>query len=107
MKTITIPGFIYACKPTSTDFLLKDKQIVGGVKYVFDAYDYSDRSEIYTKVCQYALNFDLPESFNPVNAFVANLEAQKKKVRADFQARITEIDRQINQLLAIEMTEAV
>jgi len=33
---------------------------------------------------------------------VAALEAEKQKARAEFQKRITEIDRQIQSLLAIE-----
>ena len=102
MKTITIPGFIYAKQPEDWQYTLKN--VVGGV-----AYDFWTQKDMtadgYTKVCPFEMTFDLPESFNPVEGFVKNLEAEKQKVRADFQARITEIDRQINQLLAIEMTE--
>lgn len=100
MKTITIPGFIYAEQPESWQH--GDANIIGGVSYRFSTYN-SDKPG---KVCPIKLTFDLPEKFNPVEGFVKNLEAEKQKVRADFQARITEIDRQINQLLAIEMTEA-
>lgn len=37
---------------------------------------------------------------------IAALEAQKQKARADFQWTVTEIDRQIKSLLAIEHVEA-
>ena len=103
-KTITIPGFIYARKPDETDYILKEKNVIDGVKYLFDSFQFSPKSEVFTKVCDFELKFDLPESFNPVESFIANLNAEKKKAMADFQARCTEIDRQISQLQAIEFT---
>lgn len=99
MKTITIPGFIYAGQPE--DWQAGDHNVIGGVAYRFSTYDTKKPN----KVTAYEMSFELPEKFNAVEGFVKNLEAEKQKVRADFQARITEIDRQINQLLAIEMTE--
>lgn len=100
MKTITIPGFIYAVQPESWQH--GDVNIISGVAYKFSIYDSNKPG----KVCPLKLTFNLPEKFNAAESFVKNLEAEKQKAMADFQARITEIDRQINQLLAIEMTEA-
>ena len=48
------------------------------------------------------VTFEVPDDFNPVPEQLAILEAAKQKARADFQARVTEIDRQIQSLLAIE-----
>lgn len=45
---------------------------------------------------------DVPDDFDPTQLQIADLEEAKAKARADFQARITELDRQINSLLAIE-----
>ena len=45
---------------------------------------------------------EVPDDFDPRPQQVAALEAAKQKARAEFQARITEIDRQIQSLLAIE-----
>lgn len=101
MSTITIPGFIYAEKPDKYDYNGR-KDVIDGVKYTFCVFDFSDQNETYTKVCPFELTFDPPKSFNPVASFVANLNAEKQKAMSEFQTRITEIDRQINQLLAIE-----
>lgn len=101
MKTITIPGFIYASQPENWQF--GDKNIVEGVAYRFSLYELSKAS----KVCPCELTFDLPEGFNPAEGFIKNLQAEKKEATADFQARITEINRQISQLQAIEYTPGV
>lgn len=45
---------------------------------------------------------EVPDNFDPVPGQIAALEEQKRKARADFQRTVTEIDRQIQSLLAIE-----
>lgn len=54
-------------------------------------------------VQEHLTTVEVPDDFDPRPAQVAALEAEKQKARADFQARITEIDRQIQSLMAIEM----
>lgn len=49
--------------------------------------------------------FEAPEDFDPVSKQIDALKAEKAQAMADFQARVTEIDRQIQSLLAIEHTE--
>lgn len=53
-------------------------------------------------VKEHLTTVEVPDDFDPRPAQVAALEAEKQKARADFQARITEIDRQIQSLMAIE-----
>ena len=53
-------------------------------------------------VAEHTIEVEIPEAFNPLPSQLAELEAEKQKARADFQARVTEIDRQIQSLLAIE-----
>ena len=53
-------------------------------------------------VTEHTTTVEVPDDFDPRPQQVASLEAEKQKARADFQARITEIDRQIQSLLAIE-----
>lgn len=53
-------------------------------------------------VQEHLTTVEVPDDFDPRPQQVAALEAEKQKARADFQARITEIDRQIQSLMAIE-----
>ena len=53
-------------------------------------------------VKEHTTTVEVPDDFDPRPQQIAALEAAKQKARAEFQARITEIDRQIQSLLAIE-----
>ena len=53
-------------------------------------------------VKEHTTTVEVPDDFDPRPQQVAALEAEKQKARAEFQARITEIDRQIQSLMAIE-----
>ena len=53
-------------------------------------------------VKEHTTTVEVPSDFDPRPQQIAALEAAKQKARAEFQARITEIDRQIQSLLAIE-----
>ena len=55
---------------------------------------------VYVK--EHTTTVEVPDDFDPRPQQVAALEAEKQKARAEFQKRITEIDRQIQSLLAIE-----
>ena len=54
-------------------------------------------------VTEHTTTVEVPDDFDPRPQQVAALEAAKQKARAEFQARITEIDRQIQSLMAIEV----
>jgi hypothetical protein len=96
-KQITIPGFIHTVLPKSWEF--GSANVIDGVKY--DFWVHESLSSEYTLVCPYLMTFDVPEKFDPVEGFVAGLQAEKKKLMADHQNALTQIDRQISQLLAI------
>ena len=51
---------------------------------------------------EHTTTVEVPDDFDPRPQQVAALEAEKREARAKFQARITEIDRQIQSLMAIE-----
>ena len=53
-------------------------------------------------VTEHTTTVEVPDDFDPRPQQVAALEAEKQKARAEFQKRITEIDRQIQSLMAIE-----
>ena len=56
----------------------------------------------YAEVMPYTLEFEIPDDYNPNTAFVSELEKRKNEIRAEFQKRITDIDRQIAQYTALE-----
>ena len=52
------------------------------------------------------ITVDVPVAFDPRGPLVANLEERKRKLQAEFAACVTEINRQISELTAIECSEA-
>lgn len=98
-KQITVKQYVYwqKCKyaghekfgATEYDFRLLREEHRDGMVFV---------KEIQT-------TFEVPDDFNPVPQQIADLEAIKTKASAEFYARVTEIDRQIQSLLAIEHVE--
>ncbi|MGF6837006.1 hypothetical protein QF001_000873 [Paraburkholderia youngii] len=48
------------------------------------------------------ITIDVPDDFDMRAGLVANLEAEKKRLMAEFNARVTAIDSQIQKYLAIE-----
>jgi len=98
MKTITLKGFIH-CQPAR----FESGHTVDGMEYTFWRFE-DMKSSGYALVAPHNITFELPEQFSPNDQFIAGLEAEKQKLRAEFQNRITEIERQISQLQAIEFT---
>lgn len=47
---------------------------------------------------------EVPDNFDVRAAKLAHIKGQEKKLRAEFQARLTELQRQAQELMAIEMT---
>ena len=71
-----------------------------GNDYHFYKHDMSEHG--YVTVMPHEIAVEVPDDFDPRPQQVAALEAEKQKARAEFHARVTEIDRQIQSLLAIE-----
>jgi hypothetical protein len=53
-------------------------------------------------VRQETIEVEVPDDFDPRPELVDQLKKQKEEARAEFAARVVEIDRQINELMALE-----
>ena len=96
MKRV-IKGFItfrpagrYYAKP-DIDFYTFDPRKIDG-----------DHYKDIVVVRAHEFEIEVPDNYDPREQMLANLRAAKEKARADFAAKVTEYDRQINELLAIE-----
>lgn len=101
---ISIPGFIYA-KGTK-HFDMKLSRYVEGPEYSFHTSDTLGGSEYWRDhalVGPHEIIAEIPDSFDPRQQLVKNLEAEKRRLKAEFGKRVTEIDRQIQTYLAIEV----
>lgn len=56
----------------------------------------------YTDVCEATIEVEVPDNFDPRASQVATLQRQKVALMAEFQNRVTEIEREISQLTALE-----
>ena len=88
MKT-TITGYIVA-----TQYSWESKP-----SFTFQWYEPKQKDTVI--VCPHSFDFDVPDNFDIRPGMVTNLERERQKVRADFQARITEIEKEISKLTAI------
>lgn len=72
--------------------------------YFFSMYENSESSDccIRATVMKHSFEVDIPENFDPTPGAIAQLKAEKENLRANFAARVAEIDARINSLLAIE-----
>ncbi len=63
-----------------------------------------DDTEHMTYVGEQEIEIDVPESYDPTAQKIAALEAHKKRVMADYQKTVNEINDRISKLQAIEYT---
>ena len=97
-KTITLEGFMHA-KPA--DKYTSENHVRAGLLYKF--WEYEDLSSSgWIKVCPLTVTFDVQEEFDPISKMVEILQKKKVEIMADMTQQLTAIDRQINELLAIE-----
>jgi hypothetical protein len=94
---IEIKGFIFACP----DVYGKMEEPTYRF-YDWDVTERSDSFQKYVKVCEHTLVAEIPDNFDPRPGLVANLERERERVQAEFTKRVTEINAQIQSLLAIE-----
>lgn len=95
---VQITGFITYRQPRAWDgpdahgftFLFYNPEEIGG----------DDR----VVVQPHTFEVEVPDNFDPRPQMVKALEAEKEKARKDFAATVARIDRQINELLALEHT---
>ena len=95
MKTIEYEGWAYADPAKSHD--RGDTNVHDGVSYQVYGFK-TDASVGRAKVV-----IEIADDFDPREQFVKDLQEAKRKLMADFQARVTEIDRQISEFTALEM----
>ena len=91
MKTIT---------KTETAYLHLSKYIDG--EYVVYMTDMSEYGDVLVATQEIEFSIDIPEDFNPNNARVDSLKAEKQKIAGDAQIKMNNIEEQIQSLLAIE-----
>lgn len=74
-------------------------------RWTLDRYQITgDNDRIFVGTAE--VTFDVPDDFDPRPAQIKTLEAKRTELNAQFAAAVTEINRQISQLQAIEHTEA-
>lgn len=90
-KTVTLTGFVY-----EVDFGYGDRE------YRFFTSERMGDAH-YTLVGPAAFAYQVPADFNPTASKLAALEAAKAQARAEYLARVREIEEQIGRLQALEM----
>ena len=91
---VTINGFILASQEPwqqEPEFIFRE----------YDASKYGSQDKVLVK--EHTIESDVPDNFDMRPGLVANLEAKKAALQAEFTARITEINGQIQSLLALPM----
>ena len=68
------------------------------------SYDPSGFKSSYVLVGQHVCEVEVPDNFDPRPEMVKSLEREKELAKADFAKKVMEIDRRINELLALEFT---
>lgn len=81
-------------------FINYEKDLCGNDCYYFHGFEMTDYG--YTTVMPFSIEVDIPDDFDPIAAQVAALKAEKIKLMADFQNRVTEIERKISELTCLE-----
>lgn len=99
---VMIKGFIYA-KGTRR-FDVKTSRYIEGPEYSFwesgDLHK-SEHFRDYALVGPHEIIAEIPDSFDPRQQLAENLRAEKRRLQAEFNKRVTEINAQIQNLLAI------
>ncbi|MGS1028810.1 hypothetical protein [Burkholderia glumae] len=88
---VTINGFIFA-RPAHD----------GSLNFEFSNYDVTKYDNQAAKVREHSIDFDVPDDFDPRPGIVENLEREKTNIRAEAEVRVTDINRLIQTLLAID-----
>lgn len=92
-------------KVTQKYWAVADKDVYGDSPFVLRLLNWNPRGVagyILVRDEPYEFTVDVPDEFDIRAGLVANLESEKLAVMAAYQKRVTEINAQIQQLLAIE-----
>lgn len=96
----TLKGFVMASKAQRYD--IEKMQYVDEMVFLFSHYDSSRYNKEEVMVCEHSFDVEVPDNFDPRAGLVANLQREKQKITAEYQARVTELNGQIQSLLALE-----
>jgi hypothetical protein len=89
---ITLKGFIFAAQEIwQTE-----------PEYSFATYERDLYSKELVRVCPHEFTVEIPDNFDIRPGLVSALEREKQQLQAEFAKRITELNAQIQSLLAIE-----
>jgi hypothetical protein len=89
---VTLKGFIHAEKEPWDE----------KAKYAVYPFDMSKTSRNTVLIGEQDIEVDIPDGFDIRPGLVENLEKEKQRITAEFQARVTELNGQIQSLLALE-----
>ena len=90
---------VYLIAKPTTDYNFELGEYVDSVEFL--PWPYKEYGE-YKAISSTEVSFEISELLNPKQLKIEALEREAQKLKADFQARITEIQHQINECLAIE-----
>lgn len=71
-------------------------------KPTYRFFDFTPSGKDHVKVADYTINVEVPDGFDPRAIRVSILEQERARLTAAFQARVTEINGQIQELMALE-----
>lgn len=63
-----------------------------------------DGDEHRTYVCEQEIEIEVPDDYDPRAQMIEALQEKKRKIMADYQKMVTEINERINNLQALEHT---
>lgn len=95
-------------KTTIEGFLIHETDYLGKVSYDFCRYDPTKYSSTLNRIVvgPCSISVDVPENFDPTPAKIAILRRAKAKISAELTMKCTQLDAQINELLALEHKRA-
>ncbi|MBN3757173.1 hypothetical protein G3N95_29820 [Paraburkholderia sp. Tr-20389] len=97
---VQMKGFVMAHKHQR--YSVEKDAYVDDMYFTFSHYDTSQYSSDAVPVRDFSFEVEVPDNFDPRDGLVANLEREKTKAAAEYQKRVTELNAQIQSLLAIE-----
>lgn len=77
---------------------------VGDHGFTLLSYDPSEFDSGWVRVGKHVCEVEVPDNFDPRPEMVKALEKEKLRAKEDFSKKVMEIDRRINELLALEYT---
>jgi hypothetical protein len=98
---VTINGYVHA-RQTKT-YCAQTNEFAASLEYQIFPFDMSKHSSSdKVLVCEREIEIEIPDNFDIRGGLVKNLEREKRNAAVEYQKRVTELNEQIQSLLAIE-----